>query len=85
MADHHVEQTRQHSRWTELPMYLGYAVSVVTFGFGAIIVSGYMIDPRLPAQFRYTFGVVMILMGVYRFVLTREKIRRWKTESEDEN
>jgi cytochrome c biogenesis protein CcdA len=65
-------------------MYLGYAVSIVTFGFGIVIVSGFLIDARIPAQFRYTFGVVMILMGVYRFVLTHEKIRRMKTEPADE-
>ena len=69
---------------SDLPMYLGYAVSTVTFAAGAVIVSGLVLDARLPAQFRIMFGIVFMLMGVYRFVLTRAKIRQWRTEQEDE-
>jgi cytochrome c biogenesis protein CcdA len=65
-------------------MYLGYALSVVTITLGAAILSGAFFDARVPAEFRYMFGAVLILMGIYRFVLTREKIRRWKFESEEE-
>jgi cytochrome c biogenesis protein CcdA len=76
--------THQRIALANLPMYLGYAVSAVTFIAGAAIAFGFLIDVRFPAQFRIMFGVVFMLMGVYRFVLTQAKIRQWKAEDEED-
>ncbi len=52
---------------------IGYAVSAVTFAFGMVIVSGLFIPTTVPLRFRLTFGVVLTLLGIYRFVVTRMK------------
>jgi len=67
---------------SDISIYLGYAVSAVTFVFGIIIVSGISFQ-YIPFQMRMIFGVVMILLGVYRFVLTRTKIRQQREEEEE--
>ena len=66
----------------DIPSYLGYTVSAVTFIFGVIILSGLAFQ-YIPVEMRIMFGVVMVLMGIYRFVLTRTKIRQ-KSEGEEE-
>ncbi|MBN1398273.1 MAG: hypothetical protein JXA06_09615 [Bacteroidetes bacterium] len=66
----------------DISSYLGYTVSAVTFIFGVIILSGLAFQ-YIPVEMRIMFGVVMVLMGIYRFVLTRTKIRQ-KSEGEEE-
>jgi hypothetical protein len=70
-------------KFTNITEYLGYSVSVVTFVFGLVIVSGLAFQ-YIPIQMRLTFGIVMILLGVYRFVLTRTRVNR-QNEDEAEN
>jgi len=67
---------------SNISVYLGYSVSAVAFVFGIIIVSGLAFQ-YIPIQMRMMFGIVMILLGVYRFVLTRTKIRRQCEEEEE--
>lgn len=69
-------------RIIDIGKYLGYTVSVITFVFGLVVVSGFLLPERIPAQFRYTFGVVLMLMGIYRFVLTRTKDIRERNDRE---
>lgn len=67
---------------TNISTYLGYMVSAITFVFGIILVSG-VAFPYMPVHMRVMFGVVMILWGVYRFVITRTRLRQ-KNEDEEE-
>jgi hypothetical protein len=67
---------------SDISIYLGYAVSLVSFIFGIVIVSGISFQ-YIPFQMRMIFGVVMILLGVYRFVLTRTKIRQQREDEEE--
>jgi len=67
---------------SNISAYLSYSVSVITFLFGSIIVSG-MAFQYVPAQLRITFGVVLMLWGIYRFVSTRVQSRR-RNECEEE-
>ena len=60
--------------------YLGYVVSAVSFALGLVAVSGYLLPERIPSQFRYTFGVVLMLMGIYRFVATRTRVMQLKRD-----
>jgi hypothetical protein len=60
---------------------LGYSVSFLTFVTGGIVVFGLFLPPTVPEQFRITCGVVLILMGVYRFVVTRAKADEEMRES----
>jgi len=77
-----MERPARRFELADLPMYLGYVVSVVTASAGIVIVSGLVLDRGIPPQFRITFGIVFILMGIYRFVLTRAKIQQWRTEDD---
>lgn len=48
-----------------------YAVSLITVSAGVIVLSGLFISEAVPAQFRITMGVVLVLLGIYRFVIAR--------------
>jgi hypothetical protein len=67
---------------SNISTYLGYALSVITFIFGIVLVSGVAFQ-YVPAQLRITFGVVLILWGIFRFVNTRMHSRR-QNEYEEE-
>ena len=57
----------------EFSSSVGYIVSALTSTTGLVIVTGLFIPAAVPLQFRLTFGVVLILLGVYRFVVTRTR------------
>lgn len=59
----------------KLQRILGYVVSALMVGFGALIISGYMM-PKFAVgdQVRVIFGVVVLLYGVLRFVQVRMKV-----------
>ena len=68
-------------------LLLGYGVAVLMFIVGGLVLSGLLIHQGVPEKFRITFGVVLALMGIYRFVLTRTRqmqIIRDTGESEDD-
>jgi predicted metal-binding membrane protein len=62
--------------------FLGYSVSAVTTSLGILVLFGLIVTDSIPTQFRIIFGVVLLLMGVYRFVTT--KTRTMQTRREDE-
>jgi cytochrome c biogenesis protein CcdA len=62
--------------------YLGYTVSLITTVAGGIIISGFVFE-YVPIKMRVAFGVVLILWGVYRFVLTRSKAREEQQEIQE--
>jgi uncharacterized membrane protein len=68
---------------SNISIYLGYSVSAVTFVFGIIIVSGLAFQ-YIPIEMRMMFGIVLILWGVYRFVLTKTRVRLQHEEEEEE-
>jgi hypothetical protein len=67
---------------SNVAVYLGYMVSGITFVFGAVIISGWAFL-YVPRQLRIMFGIVLMLWGVYRFVLTRSRSRQQNDESGD--
>jgi hypothetical protein len=68
---------------SSISKYLGYSVSLITFIFGALVVSG-MVFQYVPGKLRITFGVVLMLWGIYRFVFTRMHVRRQNEKDEEE-
>lgn len=56
-----------------------YAIAAVSFSFGVALLTG-ILKYNVPPQFRYTFGAVLMLMGIYRFVVTRfrPKPSKWR-------
>lgn len=69
-------------KFTNISMYLGYSVSTITFVFGMILVSGVAFQ-YVPVKMRVMFGVVMMLWGVYRFALTRTRVRQQNEDEEE--
>jgi uncharacterized membrane protein len=61
---------------------LGYFVSAVAFIFGIILVSGNAFQ-YVPVEMRVMSGIVMILLGIYRFILTRTKVRKQGEDEEE--
>jgi hypothetical protein len=57
----------------DISVILGYILAAVFFAFGVVVVSGIAIPDYVPKEFRLTIGVVLLLWGIYRFVLTRTK------------
>lgn len=70
--------------WSDIGTWLGYAVSAVMTGVGAAVMAGYLIHAGVPEQFRWTFGAVLVLMGLYRFFITRIKVQQKALEREEE-
>ncbi len=54
---------------------LAYAVALTSAVFGILVLTGY-IKLEVEPLVRYTFGIVLILMAIYRFVMTRMKSER---------
>ncbi|MBI3787257.1 MAG: hypothetical protein HY276_03280 [Ignavibacteriales bacterium] len=52
---------------------MAYAVSAIMFVMGVLVVAGVFVQQTVPKEFRITFGVVLMLMGVYRFAVTKTK------------
>ncbi len=63
--------------------YLGYSVSFITFICGIVIIIGFGLR-NVPTQLRIMFGVVLILWGIYRFVVTRFRTRERDDQEDDE-
>lgn len=75
---------RSPRRWPDIGTILGYTVSTVMAGVGVAVVAGYLVHEGVPERFRWTFGVVLILMGIYRFFMTRIRVQQKAMEREGE-
>lgn len=60
---------------------LGYALSGIFFAFGVVVILDLIIPEYVPKQFRITLGIVLLLWGMYRFVLTRMKNKQLNADS----
>ena len=67
---------------SDLRTFVGYGISGLMAVVGILVLSGILITKGTPTEMRVLFGIVLILYGVYRFVITR--IRAKQTESPDE-
>lgn len=71
-------------RMPDLGTWLGYTVSAVMVSVGGAVMAGYFVHGGVPERFRWTFGIVLILMGIYRFFLTRIRVQQKAMEQEDD-
>jgi uncharacterized membrane protein len=68
---------------SNMTYYISYVVGAVAFLFGVTVLLGIGFQ-NVPPQLRIAFGVVLILWGIYRFVLTWSNYRqRLKDEDEE--
>jgi len=70
-------------KFSNISTYLSYAVSIITFLFGTIIISGVAFQ-YMPNKLRITFGAVLMLWGIYRLVFTRIQVRQQNEKDEEE-
>ncbi|MGH7496035.1 MAG: hypothetical protein ACREOO_27085 [bacterium] len=49
---------------------LRYALGTLSITLGILIFAGVLLRDPVPAQIRYTFGAVLVLLGVYRLLTT---------------
>ena len=68
----------------DISVWLGYAVSAVMAAVGVAVAAGYLIHEGVPDRFRWTFGAVLILMGIYRFFITRTRMQQKALEREED-
>jgi len=62
-----------------------YGVAAISFIAGGLLLTGLLPFDTLPAV-KNTFGVVLLLMGLYRFLVTRFKPRpsKWRRFTNDD-
>ncbi len=56
--------------------YIGYFMSAVFFFGGLFVILGTYFRAGFPEEFRVMLGIVLMLGGVYRFVVTYTKSRQ---------
>ena len=71
-------------RWPDISALLGYTVSLVMVLVGVAVTSGYLVHDGVPERFRWTFGAVLVLMGIYRFFMTRIRLQQKALERDEE-
>lgn len=81
----HMFDMSRESNQFDASSVLGYSVSVVMLAVGIAVAGGMFVHQGVPAQFRIMLGVVMILMGFYRFVITRARSAQRLREREEED
>jgi hypothetical protein len=50
---------------------LAFSVAAIMVLAGIAVLGGFFLPPNAPKVMRFTFGIVFLLMGVYRFLMTR--------------
>lgn len=55
---------------------LKYALAFFSCALGISVLAGVVLHDPVPAQIRYTFGTVLVLLGIYRFVMTKMRTSR---------
>ena len=49
---------------------IAYTTAALTAGVGVAVLAG-LVAPTAPREFRITLGIVLLLLAVYRVVITR--------------
>ena len=57
----------------DIMKYIAYIVASLFIVLGIAILCGYVMQGNLPSQFKIMTGVVLILYGVFRIVITKLK------------
>lgn len=62
--------------------YLGYSVAALSVLCGTIVVTGFLMPSYIPTRLRVMFGIVLLLLGIYRYVMTRIKVSQEQLRGE---
>lgn len=61
---------------------MGYGMSGIMGAAGILVLSGVLMNQGVSTQIRVSFGLVLVLYSVYRFMMTRTRSK--KAESPEE-
>ncbi len=61
-------------RTADTSRLFAYGVSLITVSAGVLILLGFLLSESVPAEFRIVSGLVLLLLGIYRFVVTRTQV-----------
>lgn len=61
---------------------VGYTISGAVGIFGILVLTGGVVNEGMPSNVRIAFGVVLVLFGIYRYVVTR--MRASQDEGDDQ-
>ncbi len=50
--------------------YFAFAISILFVLLGIAILSGFLMNQGLPKQFKIMVGIVLVLYGIFRFLMT---------------
>lgn len=53
--------------------YFAYVIAILFIILGIAILGGFFITENVPSQFRVMIGVVLVLYGAFRLVMTYSK------------
>ncbi len=61
-----------------------FALTVATLMviIGVLVLAGFFLPPDAPPALRFTLGIVFLLMGVYRFAMTRMQAKQMERGDE---
>ena len=60
----------------EVVKILRYALGILSIGLGVLVFAGVLLQDPVPPQIRYTFGTVLVLLGLYRLLTTLMRTSR---------
>ncbi len=55
---------------------LAWGVALVMVGAGIAVLAGFFLSNLPPGPLRMTVGIVFLLLGIYRFLMTRMQARQ---------
>lgn len=61
---------------------LALSVSVIMVTAGIAVLAGVFLPPQAPKSLRFMLGIVFLLMGIYRFLMTRLQSKRMERPNE---
>ncbi len=65
------ESLREMMDGRKISLLLAWAVAIVMLGSGIVVLAGWFLPKTAPNYLRVMLGIVFLLMGVYRFLMTR--------------
>jgi hypothetical protein len=66
----------------KLSLIFAWTVAVVMVSMGIVVLAGGFLPETAPISLRVMLGIVFLLMGVYRFLMTRLQVKQAKRRDE---
>jgi hypothetical protein len=64
---------------------INYAIRLLIIVIGILLVSGILSSPEWDDSFLRIMGIIFILFGIYRMIIYRSQLKRYKSFEGDED